>query len=132
SRTGWTSADTTMPVTSTWFIAQKSWGFATQGWSLMVTDPLFLFDLATVLLGYFAMGALAWKTLPVRGLRHLRTAVWGLPFYWLAISVAAWRALLHLILRPHEWEKTPHQHRPVRPPGSHLNSPSPRESEPRQ
>lgn len=28
--------------------------------------------------------------------------------YWALISVAAYRALCHLLLRPHHWEKTPH------------------------
>lgn len=30
------------------------------------------------------------------------------PFYWLLISVAAWRALLQFILKPYLWEKTDH------------------------
>lgn len=36
------------------------------------------------------------------------------PFYWLAMSVAAWIALRELILRPHHWSKTKH--------GLHINS----------
>ncbi|MEO0327603.1 MAG: glycosyltransferase family 2 protein [Pseudomonadota bacterium] len=32
----------------------------------------------------------------------------SLPAYWLLISWAAWRALAHLITKPHKWEKTPH------------------------
>ncbi len=36
------------------------------------------------------------------------------PFYWLLISVAAWKALVQLILKPHYWEKTVH--------GLHLES----------
>lgn len=34
------------------------------------------------------------------------------PFYWLLISIAAWKALIQLILKPHYWEKTTH--------GAHL------------
>lgn len=30
------------------------------------------------------------------------------PFYWGLMSVAAWKALLQLILKPHYWEKTDH------------------------
>jgi len=30
------------------------------------------------------------------------------PVYWLMLSWAAWRSLLHLWKRPHHWEKTPH------------------------
>ncbi|HXG42058.1 MAG TPA: glycosyltransferase [Dehalococcoidia bacterium] len=33
---------------------------------------------------------------------------WGMPFYWLLMSVAAWRALFQLPRRPHYWEKTEH------------------------
>jgi len=31
-----------------------------------------------------------------------------LPVYWVLISIAGWRALTHIIVKPHEWEKTPH------------------------
>lgn len=31
-----------------------------------------------------------------------------LPVYWFLISIAAWRALFHLVIKPHSWEKTPH------------------------
>jgi hypothetical protein len=30
------------------------------------------------------------------------------PLYWVFMSVAAWRALFQLILKPHYWEKTSH------------------------
>lgn len=30
------------------------------------------------------------------------------PFYWLAMSVAAWKALIQLIVQPHYWAKTLH------------------------
>jgi hypothetical protein len=31
-----------------------------------------------------------------------------IPFYWLLLSVAAWRALFQLVFAPHRWEKTEH------------------------
>jgi hypothetical protein len=31
-----------------------------------------------------------------------------LPFDWLLMSAASYRALFHLMWRPHHWEKTPH------------------------
>ncbi len=96
-----------------WFVAQKAIGFANLGWDNFAAEPLLLLDVTTVLLGYIAMGVLAWKTLPVRGLGRLRVAVFLLPAYWLLISIAAWRAVGHLIIKPHDWEKTPHQHRPL-------------------
>jgi len=37
---------------------------------------------------------------------------WGIiltiPLYWFLISIAGWRALIHLMIMPHRWEKTPH------------------------
>ena len=30
------------------------------------------------------------------------------PLYWVLMSIAAWRALFQLLLRPHHWEKTEH------------------------
>jgi len=37
-------------------------------------------------------------------------AVYGLamPFYWVMMSVGAWKGFLQLISRPHYWEKTQH------------------------
>lgn len=79
-----------------------------QGFSGVTGHPLFWFDVVTVTTGYLAFAALAWRTLPIRGLKRLRSLLIGLPLYWMLLSIAAWRALLHLIIRPHHWEKTPH------------------------
>lgn len=79
------------------------------GAAAVLSRPLFWFDVATIVLGYAAFIVLAVRTLPVRGLSHLAPALVGLPLYWPLISLAAWRAVWHLIRRPHEWEKTPHR-----------------------
>jgi hypothetical protein len=34
--------------------------------------------------------------------------VFLVPFYWLAMSVAAWRALYEIFAKPHHWSKTRH------------------------
>jgi glycosyltransferase XagB len=31
-----------------------------------------------------------------------------IPVYWMAISLAAWKAVIELRLRPFYWNKTPH------------------------
>jgi len=80
-----------------------------------IADTLFVLDLATILFGYVAFGTLAWRTLPIRGQKGLRRALWGIPVLWILLSAAAWRALWHLIRRPHHWEKTPHHPSPGRP-----------------
>ena len=58
--------------------------------------------------GYTTYGLLAYAVLQnSRYFRHTRL-LFTLPAYWLLISIAGWRALVHLIVKPHEWEKTPH------------------------
>jgi cellulose synthase/poly-beta-1,6-N-acetylglucosamine synthase-like glycosyltransferase len=39
---------------------------------------------------------------------HLAHAVVLMPFYWLLMSLAAWRAVGQLVTSLHKWEKTPH------------------------
>lgn len=58
--------------------------------------------------GYTTYGLMAFAVL--RSTSNFKLSKWllSLPFYWLLISVAAWRALFQLILKPHMWEKTPH------------------------
>lgn len=77
--------------------------------NFLMAYPLFMFDVVTISLGYLAFAAIAWQTLPSQKLAALRGHLIFLPFYWLLISVAAWRALIHLFIKPHEWEKTPHR-----------------------
>lgn len=31
-----------------------------------------------------------------------------MPLYWMAMSVAATRAIVQLVRKPHHWDKTPH------------------------
>jgi cellulose synthase/poly-beta-1,6-N-acetylglucosamine synthase-like glycosyltransferase len=91
---------------------------------LMATDPLTLWgdggafaamvvgvNLFNLFAGYTAMAALATRTLDLRGNRRGAWALVLLPVYWLLMSVASYRALFHLVARPHKWEKTPHRGR---------------------
>ncbi len=43
-----------------------------------------------------------------RGWPDLARTVWSMPFYWLLISFAGYRALAQVVTRPHHWEKTRH------------------------
>jgi len=92
-----------------YFLAEYVWLGFTKGPSQLLTDWYFWLDLSVVTLGYFAFSALAWRTLGLRKLKPLRQSLLGVPVYWLLLSVAAWRALFHLMIKPHEWEKTPHR-----------------------
>ncbi len=91
---------------------------------LMATDPLVLWgdggafaamvvgvNLFNLFAGYTAMAALATRTLDLRGDRRGVWVLMLLPIYWLLMSVASYRALFHLVARPHKWEKTPHRGR---------------------
>jgi len=78
------------------------------GQTTLTVSGFFFLDLASILLGYATMAALALRTLPQRGLQALAPGLFGLPAYWLCLSVAAWRALHELLRRPHHWEKTEH------------------------
>jgi cellulose synthase/poly-beta-1,6-N-acetylglucosamine synthase-like glycosyltransferase len=75
---------------------------------------LFMFDVFNIVFGYGAFLLLGWRATP----SHRRRGFWKLvlftPVYWLMTSIAAWRAGLQLLTRPHYWEKTPHKRR--RPP----------------
>jgi len=62
------------------------------------------------------VGTLAWALLGVvtalrRGWYGLALAVICMPVYWLATSLAAYRALWHLCVAPFTWEKTRHKSR---------------------
>ena len=43
-----------------------------------------------------------------RGVGHVAKFCLLMPFYWMLISVAAWKGFLQLITKPHHWEKTKH------------------------
>ena len=68
-----------------------------------------LLAVANLLLGYLsvvAVGAVAvWR----RGRRWLLPHLILVPVYWLAISIAAYKALVELFVAPYHWEKTKHR-----------------------
>lgn len=92
-----------------YFVASRAVEVGSTGDIDTLMDPLFLLDVITLVLGYLSFVILSWKTLAVRGKKRLRRTLWGIFLYWPLLSIAAWRAAWHLIRRPHEWEKTPHQ-----------------------
>ena len=44
-----------------------------------------------------------------RGYYHMLPQCLLSPFYWVLMSIGAWRGALQLITRPFYWEKTPHE-----------------------
>jgi cellulose synthase/poly-beta-1,6-N-acetylglucosamine synthase-like glycosyltransferase len=68
-------------------------------------------DLFNLVAGYVAMALLGCCSLDVRGRASEARGMALLPVYWLLMSVAAYRAVFELFVRPHHWEKTPHPRR---------------------
>ncbi len=68
-------------------------------------------NLFNLFAGYAAMAVLARRTLELRGKQRQAWALTLLPFYWLMMSLACYRALAQLVVKPHKWEKTPHRGR---------------------
>ncbi len=58
--------------------------------------------------GYLASALLGWLGLKRRGLGATAWVLLLTPLHWLALSLAAWRALYQLIVAPYAWEKTEH------------------------
>jgi len=72
-------------------------------------DPIFWGIITFNFVGGFTTYALlAYKVLNDFGSSHLANHLVHLPVYWVLISIAGWRALYHLIVKPHSWKKTPH------------------------
>lgn len=62
----------------------------------------------TLLVGYAGTALTNLAGLGRRGIMGRWTVVATIPFYWLLLSAAAWRAFFELIRRPHHWDKTEH------------------------
>lgn len=73
--------------------------------------PTFVeFDLLNFLLGYLSFFTLGVITTRIDHPEiELTKVALTLPIYWALLSVSAWRAIWHLIFKPHLWEKTPHK-----------------------
>ncbi len=74
------------------------------GWKVMLLSV----DCINVFCGYFSFLLLGMYSRRRRDRRSFWRIVLFTPAYWLMMSAAAWRAVLHLWRHPHHWEKTPH------------------------
>lgn len=82
------------------------------------TDPFILVSIFNLVAGYTTYGLLAFVALKASRMRAFTRMLIFLPFYWILISLAGWRALFHLVWKPHRWEKTPHGLANTKPPSS--------------
>jgi cellulose synthase/poly-beta-1,6-N-acetylglucosamine synthase-like glycosyltransferase len=62
----------------------------------------------TIVIGYLTSAFLSWLGLMRRGLLGTAWVLLLTPLHWLMLSLAAWRALYQLIVKPYAWEKTEH------------------------
>ncbi len=62
-----------------------------------------------VVASYVSSIALVALAVAHRGGRLLVGSALGLPVYWLVISLASYKAVVEIIMRPHHWSKTPHK-----------------------
>lgn len=65
---------------------------------------------ATVVAGYLVSIVISAMGLARRGLTKAFWSLTLVPFHWLLLSLAAWRALFQLMFDPYRWEKTDHGH----------------------
>lgn len=71
-------------------------------------SPAAAVHMLAIVAGYVGSATVALIGLSRRGGQRLGWWLWLMPLYWLCLSVAAWRALLQLVVKPHHWEKTEH------------------------
>jgi hypothetical protein len=90
------------------FVAQLLWGLAAAHLGIAPARESWEFHVAVLLAGYLISAALGLIGLMRRRLLDCAWALLLMPAYWLLLSVAAWRALLQLVLDPYRWEKTEH------------------------
>lgn len=70
--------------------------------------PFWLLALGNLGLGYLSSIWLGAATLRRAGCSRLLPHLALMPLYWLAMSLAAFRALVHYVTKPFHWEKTAH------------------------
>lgn len=98
-----------------WFYVSIAWQatFAPLAMSDLgeVSGAIGVLGLANLVLGYATGIALGAVAVAARGRRYLAVEALLMPFYWLLISLAAYRALGQLVTSPYRWEKTQHRAR---------------------
>lgn len=74
----------------------------------MLSLPFWVLAVGNLIIGYAAAMGLGFLTVRRRGLKVLLRQVALMPFYWLLVSVAAYRAIWQFVTARFTWEKTEH------------------------
>ena len=85
---------------------------ATHWWAINSIFPTTIFFIGTIsfFAGNFAFIYAAMLACLHRRYYRLATYALMMPFYWILMSIAAWKGVLQLITNPFYWEKTTHGH----------------------
>lgn len=94
-------------------LAWVGWVVATTGTIGTYHAVLFAIDAVNVVGAYLAFLLLGRRTLLRGEARRMGSVVLLTPPYWMAMSLAAWRALWQLYRCPHHWDKTDHPYSPL-------------------
>ena len=73
---------------------------------------ILVYDCMNIAMGYLSFHALGKRSSVGKKIKGSILRV--IPFYWMLVSVAAWRAVKQLCTQPFLWEKTPHRPAAVR------------------
>jgi glycosyltransferase XagB len=97
------------------------WFYVTLLWSWWTNTPLFgtstieawtwVIAVASLCAAYATSAVLAVLTLMRRGRHDTISSIFGIPIYWLLMSVAAHAALIEWVRKPFYWAKTTHRPR---------------------
>ncbi|MEZ5782699.1 MAG: glycosyltransferase [Rhizobiaceae bacterium] len=93
------------------FIGTMSWvaiSLATGHTLSTLQSSLLVVDTVNIIAGYVSFWMLGRLATPPDKRRGLWKVIAVTPLYWLMMSYAAWRSIVHLYRMPHLWEKTPH------------------------
>lgn len=73
------------------------------------TILLLAVDTVTLFISYGAFCLLGLRATEAETRKQIGHHAWATPLYWMAMSLAAWRALYQMFAAPFLWEKTPHE-----------------------
>ena len=78
------------------------------GLAVFFPGPIFAIGAVCLFLGNFVFASTSAIACVRRGFGHLAKYGLIMPFYWMLLSLGAWRGFLQLFFKPHHWEKTAH------------------------
>lgn len=82
--------------------------FRPEGAEAFFPMPVFVTGTFCLFVGNFIFAYTSGIACLRRGNGDLALLALCMPFYWMLMSIGAWKGTLQLISKPHHWEKTPH------------------------